>query len=854
MKNQDFILLKQRLLEHHASLLLGAGFSCGAQNAGGNKLVLGSRLAKDLFKHFYKDFPPVDKSPEYIDYVEKSKENLKMICSIMRSENRVDIRNKYLANYFTGCKSAGSNFHYKLCSYPWHTIFSLNIDDLVENIFDIAQSPLCIWNNTTYGQRQSGSQTLIKLHGDVRHPEDGFVFDNEEYRTFTSNNNCLLKEFAHVFTSSDMVILGTEFQEDDISYVLELYKKAGYSNSGYHYFFVSPQINDVILTNTIESTPNFHWIKMNTEEFLVFLSKEVVFPESNRNLLKERGAIFVDECKKQENYVSQIYSGRPTQYNDFFFDWDIRYPDQVKTLKELLSDCTQVKIITLYGNSYCGKTTIAKRFMVDLLIQGFIAIELSRLDYDVYDALSQYLSVLSPESQVVLLVENAAYQYEHLVSFAKKHYHSVQSLIILTTDSIDNHKTRSHHLVGLPEQICWYSLEISEKVDAIFSGSIFYSLCVKKRLNNYMKFCISKTLPADRNNIYRICSEMQKINDVIEVLYYSSEGKFFRDYYSNWIDLHGNEFYIEYLFVISALEKIGISRLPLAILGQLIPFKAAQFNADQFLSSYPELLHENGGYIKLLRSRIVGATLKPKSDTLIRDALFSLVIYTLGQFDEGDESEAYELFQKALRVKRLRSNALLSFEQIKDLFISLEKHCSYISYFWVQYGLIAQLSKDFDEANNHFLYAKSIRENSYQVAHALAKNHMEIGLFEVKSGKATADEQFQLGCKEMEELINSPQYDRAYSYSVHAYADMLMKYYDAKEQIIPMELCDKLHAYFTIIITNPIDDETKNVILRFCKYCQIHKCPQYCTGLDKVKYMSTYVSTADIDDSIDFFE
>lgn len=852
MKKNDLALLKQRLSEHHASLLLGAGFSYGAKNMGGNNLLLGRSLARDLFTHFYVDFPPSGKTPEYINGVAQLQDNLLSLCSIMRSEGRADIRDEYLTHLFTGCTSSGNQFHHKLRAYPWNTIFSLNIDDLVENIFHDAKTPLCIWNKSSYGEREPGAQTLIKLHGDVRCPQDGFVFDKEEYRSFTSDSNCLLKEFAHIFTSSDMVILGTEFQEDDISYVLELYKRAGYSNSGYHYFFVSPKINDVILINTIESTPNFHWIEMCTEDFLVFLSKEVIYPESNRNLIKERGAIFIDECVRQENYVSQVYSGRPTQYNDFFFDWDIRYPQQIQTTKSLLNDVAPSMILTLYGKPYCGKTTVAKRFMVDLLAHSFIAIELSRLDYDVYDALSQYLTILPRESQVVFFVENAAYQYEHIVSFVKKHYSSVQKLVFITTDSTDNHKTRSHHLVGLPEQVHWHSLEISEAVDGAFSGSIFYSLCVKKRLNNYLKLCVPETHPVEKTNMPRICSEMQKANDVIDVLYYSSEGKYFRDYYSNWIDLHGNDFYAEYLCVLSALGKIGISRIPLVLLGRLIPFKAAKFNAEQFLSSYPELLHEDAGYVKLLRSRIVGATLKSKSDTLIRDALFTLVTYTLGLFNEGDKSEAYEFFQKALRVKRLRNNSLLSFDQIKELFISLEKYCASVSYFWVQYGLISQLNEDYDEANNHFLYAKRIRENSYQVAHALAKNRMEIGLFELKEGKSTADEQFLLGCTAMEELIRDPQFDKAFNYSVHSYAVMLMKYHDAKRIVIPADLCEKLHLYFTDIIAKPIDEETKNIIIRFCRYCKDHKCPQFSTGLDRVKYMATYVSAADVDDSIDF--
>ena len=116
----------------------------------------------------------------------------------------------------------------------------------------------------------------------------------------------------------------------------------------------------------------------------------------------------------------------------------------------------------------------------------------------------------------------------------------------------------------------------------------------------------------------------------------------------------------------------------------------------------------------------------------------------VGLFSEGDKSEAYEIFQKALRVKRIRHYSLLSPDQTEHLFMSLEKYCADISYFRVQYGLSFQLVKRFSETNNQFLYAQNIRPNSYQVAHALAKNRMEIGLDDLRYGRSSADDNFQL--------------------------------------------------------------------------------------------------------------
>ena len=65
---------------------------------------------------------------------------------------------------------------------------------------------------------------------------------------------------------------------------------------------------------------------MDTESFLTFVCDNVVQNENNRNVLKERGAVFLDEISPKENYISEIYYGCPTQYNDFYEEWDIIYP------------------------------------------------------------------------------------------------------------------------------------------------------------------------------------------------------------------------------------------------------------------------------------------------------------------------------------------------------------------------------------------------------------------------------------------------------------------------------------------------------------------------------------------------
>lgn len=833
METNELELLQTRLIERKASLLIGAGFSYGARNKGGYAIPLGNELSKKLYQHFYVDCPPEGKSKEYCDSVKSVENDLRKLCTILSSEGRRAIRDTYLSNIFSGCEPTNSPFHKMIKNYSWNKIFSLNIDDLIENIFAQTDTPLRKWNYSQYGTCDYGIQTLIKLHGDIQDVDGGYVFDDDEYISFTLESNCLLKEFATCFLRHDMVILGTEFQESDLSFILKLYETSGYKNNGNHYFFVVPHLNDIILKNKIDSIDNFHWIEMTTENFLKFVNENVTGPENNRSLLKERGAIFLDEVEHKQNYVSKIYSGAYAEYNDLFDDWDIRYPGQLQLFESLIGS-PKNHLITFYGKAYCGKTTIAKRLLVDLQNNGYIAIEAFHTRNNLPESLLAFLSSTQHKSKVAVLIENAAYEYESIVALARKCAPATENIVIITTDTQENHCGKNHLLSALPENFVWKEIEITETINSEYAAKAFYTLCVKHRLHNYLKLIPPNSKPTNSSNIALINNKMKAIDDIIDILYFSSEGQYFRDHYTTWLKEKENSKYIEYIYVLSLLNCLGISELPTECLACLIPSKTAKFCLEEFINEFSEVLEERGGHVKLLRGRIVASALPTLSSELLKNAIYYLVRYILGLFSEGDNSEYYEIFQKILRVKRIRNSSILSCKALSELFVSLEKSCNNISYFWIQYGIASQLVYNFDEANNHFLYAKSIRPNSYQVAHALAKNDMELGVFQLSKGIASSETIFNQGCENMLKIISSPEYSYAFNYSVHSYANMLMKYYTKKNKTIPAHECDLLSGYFKQIIVYPIDAQMKEIIISFYKYCEQNHINQYCNGLQHI--------------------
>ena len=222
-------LLEYIMTEKTPTLLLGAGFSIGAVNEQNEKLPLGKGLAKKMYNHFYVANKPSDYLAGHLDEVKIYEEDLFTLCTLLKNEGRTDDRNRYLIKNFSGCHVDSNTFQSHIVEYPWKFIFTLNIDDFVENIYKKMKLPLETWtrfNNGTYPDDEV--PLLIKLHGCVNEPESGFIFDTDEYNEFMAGQTAPLMKLCEEFCSNDIIILGTEFQERDLEFALTVYQRAGF--------------------------------------------------------------------------------------------------------------------------------------------------------------------------------------------------------------------------------------------------------------------------------------------------------------------------------------------------------------------------------------------------------------------------------------------------------------------------------------------------------------------------------------------------------------------------------------------------------------------------------------------------
>jgi len=152
----------EKELREGINLFLGAGFSIHAKNFSNLNLPVASYLSEELITHF--------NCPDIKD--------LSKICTIIDSYNSEGLRT-YLINRFN--VSSYESFYSNLLSINAPRIFTTNIDNLVNKIFEKSQGKYLnniLKNGACFND--ANCIDYIPIHGSIEYPEDKFLFSMQE--------------------------------------------------------------------------------------------------------------------------------------------------------------------------------------------------------------------------------------------------------------------------------------------------------------------------------------------------------------------------------------------------------------------------------------------------------------------------------------------------------------------------------------------------------------------------------------------------------------------------------------------------------------------------------------------------
>lgn len=761
-------LLKDSLNNRTPILFLGAGFSFKALNHRNKTIELADNLKKKIFEEFY-----IKKKPEHVDarYISDVENyNLKDLCMTIKQESTERKKQLYefLIDTFKGAHADPDNdFHIKVQEYNWTKIYTLNIDDLIENIYEHEKKSILVQNEKSIKNNDEIVTELYKLHGCVNKPENGFIFSTDEYISMIENADFRMKEFANDYYKNDIIFIGTELDEDDISYILKNYLSAGYEHNT-KCFFICPTIKPKLLSQ-IRGDKNSYIIYWDTEKFLNWLSENVQknqIEDDNLKHLHFRGFQNIEEILKNKSkyYAPVLYNGYPPFYEDILDGWDIMYPKYKENRDEILGT-TKSSVIALYGKMYVGKTCIARRIIVDFFNIGFNALEFKMENSLDFAMLSKYISNYTPGSKFAIMVDDAAQIYRRLYEFIDSEQMKDYLIIFVTTSNILHHMSKRHELLLHDSR----ELYINPELNYQYSCNIYEKLNEKNRLGALSKYADT------RSSSIRFIKDNK---DIINLLYLLTHGKGFQEYFESMIEhIDTSAEYFNLFYTVAIFSVLQIDGYPKEFITNI----HKKIQIKELKIQFGDLLYftEENRFLKVRCSNLMESVVVSKlSYEKIINYILQNVYYLQGLFNEKIENIYSDYFHILVKENFLHKKLGIPYELLRQYYNEIENKFKDISYYWMQRAILEQHDKHFEEAEIFINNAKKIRPDSYQAQHALAKNRMERALKELEDGSSysVVAYLFEEGETGIIDLINNPKYSRSFCYSVHAYLDMKMKY------------------------------------------------------------------------------
>lgn len=734
-------------------LFLGAGFSIGARST--SDLLDGSDLKKLIFDRLIKE-----KVPES-DYEEIQAYNLRDLCSEVYSlyHGKSEL-NKLLVKCFSQTYPQKRGFHYKLLNYPWKKIYTVNIDDLVENIYTTMDKPLLVQNKHILKTEDNSCTVLYKLHGCVNCPEEGFVFSRDEYLELTSKMlDAKVANFTDEILNNNVIFVGTSLDEPDIEHFLKIYADSGMKKRKNKLIFIDYAPNRKLRSRVEELGALL--IQASAQDFLEYVSGLNYNPNEIEKAvisLNYSGLYRLSDLKKlfEKPYESKLYEGDFCRWQDIYDEWFFEtdtYKKAVDKLDELIGNTQLINCFSLYGTMFSGKSSILKALAYHLEQKGFDILEYRGKILHI-PPLIEYIKK-STNQKFALVVDCGAYYYE---TFEKIFGSNIgeKKLVILTASREYYHIKKKYYLDG-NSYSDYYVDGRFKKEDAEIISTI---LDKKSHLSYLASF--------DENRRQR---EIFKTKNVINLMLGLTYGNISYRIVDKYEKMFQNLSQIEkkMLTELAIFDIADIEYYPLVLFaeryGSRVNLGEEICKEQMRINDYARI--DNDGVT--LRNAVLDSFIIKEMRSDIKDILISVLKKISQRVSERSNDMWYIIFQCLLKDDILQDKLNLTDKERKNIYFSVKEEYKHISYYWLQLGLFFQKCGDYTAAYNYLEMSSSIRPRSFKIQHAIARNFLRHA--NNTKNKMDALILFEKGEAKMKELIESKEYykEKAKPFSVNCY-------------------------------------------------------------------------------------
>lgn len=340
------------------NLYLGAGFSVYADNEAGEKLPLGNEINKHLIDVF-----GLKTNREY---------TLSKSCQKIKKDNKDALERLLKETYRV---KSFDKMYTGLCRLPIKNIITLNIDNLVERIYEDESSTKIIADNNITGPLEKNNiVNLYKLHGSVTYPMGSDMsFTDKELTDLFVREPGLFNTVSLKLSSAPTLFWGTSFGDNDSLELIchsEIYSKSATPK----WIVVYPLDN---VEDTIEDLEDlgFNIVVADTKELMEYLCslsfaastkvKKYVYREYRENF----PANFI--CNELEHSsvrrpVMDFFSGAEPVISDILSS-NVK---RTSYFNQILQTIFSKRVTLITGIPGCGKSTLLMQLAFGKEIDG----------------------------------------------------------------------------------------------------------------------------------------------------------------------------------------------------------------------------------------------------------------------------------------------------------------------------------------------------------------------------------------------------------------------------------------------------------------------------------------------------
>lgn len=765
-------LLKRKLNKDIKPILFtGAGFSYKAKNGNGDTLPLGNELKKKIICEVLLLDINKGEGAELYSYP------LDKVYGYALAENEGQLL-AFMIVLFSNVKAL--EYQKIISNFPWQKIYTLNIDDLIENTSSLIINPV----NTSkpLPNIRKNSIDYIKLHGCVRNMEGGFIFSHDEYTSKLSGPlDYRFAKLTEDLQTQDVVCIGNSGDEPDISYYLMRFGIDNDKRYG-NLFIVNPSPSLIFKQEIRKSGAKL--IEMDCEEFANWLNDNVRFlsnrAKRNQSQYFKRNFLDINDIQgyyaTYDNSDTKLYLGDHPKWEDIVTGYDFRtlFENKIYTeVQHLIEETRENVVCTLLSKAIGGKSVQLKRIGLMLVEQG----------YDVYEYIGSELNLrefISASSKtdnnvVVLLIDDASGYYSIIAQLLEK-FPIEKRLVVICASRPYFHYKKYYEIRYMPNYKCFNLDDMNPRHHEYMAKSAVKTLKAKGLLGKIkgrsdeekLKFFIRKA-------------------DISEALWEVFEGSNLRKRYeSTYLSLialneKGNqtnlsELTYKTILGLAIFNERELPFMPHALLVRLLGNNLR--NVENRIVDIVKHVNMNGISLRtnMLTSLIISSASERDKIEVIRGILQVVSSYIIGSRD----SYWHQIQSRLMNVVFLKKILKLKPQKIKELFNKLLRFYEEDENYFIQLGRIEQEMGKYALALNHFIQADIHSPNLYTVRNAIARNYLKQSYDDQQLNSEEAVKCYGKGKELMISLIEERETYQVKAYSIHSLVIETIKYWTAR--------------------------------------------------------------------------